>query len=53
MGNKLVTKMSITPNDTATLIAACSDGIYKSTNSGNTWVKKTTVNTSYRALKNS
>ncbi len=50
MGNKLVTKMSITPNDTATIIAACSDGIYKSTNSGNTWVKKTTVNTSYRDL---
>ncbi|MEY2925360.1 MAG: hypothetical protein RLZZ337_1910, partial [Bacteroidota bacterium] len=31
-------------------IAACSDGIYKSTNAGATWVKKTTVNVSYRDL---
>ncbi len=51
MGNKLVSYILITPNDTSTLIAACSDGIYKSTNAGNTWVKKTSVNTSYRDLK--
>ena len=32
MGNKLVSYILFTPNDTSTLIAACSDGIYKSTN---------------------
>jgi photosystem II stability/assembly factor-like uncharacterized protein len=50
MGNKLVSCILFTPNDTNTLIAACSDGIYKSTNAGSTWVKKTTVSSSYRDL---
>ena len=50
MGNKLVSNIIFTPNDTSTLIAACSDGIYKSTNAGSTWVKKTTVSSSYRDL---
>lgn len=50
LGNKLVSYIAYTPNDTNTLIAACSDGIYKSTNAGSSWVKKTTVNGSYRAL---
>ncbi len=50
LGNKLISYILITPNDTATLIAACSDGIYKSTSAGGSWSKKTTVNASYRDL---
>ncbi len=50
IGNKLVSYILITPGSTSTLIAACSDGIYKSTNAGATWVKKTTVSISYRDL---
>ncbi len=50
IGNKLVSYIRFAPNDTATLLAACRDGIYKSTNSGSTWVLKTTVNSSYRDL---
>ncbi len=50
LGNKLVSYILYTPNDTNTLIAACYDGIYKSINAGATWVKKTTVNSSYRDL---
>ncbi|MBP7511280.1 MAG: hypothetical protein KA981_05085, partial [Bacteroidia bacterium] len=48
MGNKLVSRMAFQPNDTSVIIAACSDGMYKSTNSAQTWVKKSTVTTSYR-----
>lgn len=51
IGNKLVSYILITPGSTSTLIAACADGIYKSTNAGATWVKKTTVSISYRDLK--
>ncbi len=50
LGNKLVSYIVITPNDTNTLIAACSDGLYKSTSAGGSWTKKSTVNTSYRDL---
>jgi photosystem II stability/assembly factor-like uncharacterized protein len=50
IGNQLVSYIRYTPNDTNTLIAACFNGIYKSTDAGKTWVKKTTVNTSYRDL---
>ncbi len=50
IGNKLVSYILYTPNDTNTLIAACSDGIYKSNNAGTSWVKTTTVTSSYRDL---
>lgn len=50
MGNKLVSKIMMHPADSNTLIAACSDGIYKSYNAGSTWTKKTTVTASYRDL---
>ncbi|MBX7205595.1 MAG: hypothetical protein K1X81_09245 [Bacteroidia bacterium] len=50
MGNKLVSKMLMHPADSNTLIAACSDGIYKTYNGGSTWTKKTTVTASYRDL---
>ncbi len=50
MGNKLVSKMLMHPTDSNVLIAACSDGIYKSYNAGSTWTKKTTVTASYRDL---
>lgn len=50
MGNKLVSYIRFIPNDTSTLLAACSDGIYKSTNSGSSWAKKTSVTASYRDL---
>ncbi|PCJ67944.1 MAG: hypothetical protein COA58_02050 [Bacteroidetes bacterium] len=50
IGNKLVSYILMTPGDTSTLIAACYDGIYKSTNAGSSWVKKTAVNASYRDL---
>jgi photosystem II stability/assembly factor-like uncharacterized protein len=51
LGNKLVSNILMTPGDTSTLIAACADGIYKSTNAGAIWFKMTTVNISYRDLK--
>lgn len=51
IGNKLVSYILMTPGDSTTLIAACSDGIYKSTDAGASWTKKTTVNVSYRDLK--
>ena len=51
LGNKLVSYILFTPNDTSKLIAACSDGIYKSTDAGGSWVKKTTVSSSYRDLQ--
>lgn len=50
LGNQLVSYIRYTPNDTNTLIAACFNGIYKSTDGGKNWAKKTTVNTSYRDL---
>lgn len=50
MGNKLVSVLWINPTDTSMLLAAASDGIYKSTNAGATWQKRTTVNGSYRDL---
>jgi photosystem II stability/assembly factor-like uncharacterized protein len=50
MGNKLVSRMAFQPNDTSVIIAACSDGMYKSINGAQTWVKKSTATTSYRDL---
>jgi photosystem II stability/assembly factor-like uncharacterized protein len=50
MGNKLVSRMAFQPNDTSVIIAACSDGMYKTINGAQTWVKKSTVTTSYRDL---
>lgn len=51
LGNRLVSEIIFFPNDTGSLLAACGDGIYKSTNSGATWTKKTTVNASYRDIE--
>jgi photosystem II stability/assembly factor-like uncharacterized protein len=51
LGNKLVSYILFSPTDTSTLFAACYDGIYKTTNAGNNWTKKTTINSSYRDLK--
>ncbi len=50
LGNILVSYIRMTPGDTNTLIAACYNGIYKSTNAGSSWVKKSSINTSYRDL---
>jgi photosystem II stability/assembly factor-like uncharacterized protein len=50
MGNKLVSMLLMHASDTSILVAACRDGIYKSLNRGGTWVKKTSVNTSYRSM---
>lgn len=50
LGNKLVSYILLTPNDTTTVIAACSDGIYKSTDAGSSWTRKSSVAASYRDL---
>lgn len=50
LGNKLVSSILFTPGDTLTLLAACSDGIYKSTDAGSSWTKKSKVTSSYRDL---
>jgi photosystem II stability/assembly factor-like uncharacterized protein len=50
MGNRLVSAILFTPGDTLILIAACSDGIYKSKDAGASWIKKSKTTSSYRDL---
>ncbi len=50
LGNRLVSKIWINPNDTSVLLAAAGDGVYKSENGAQSWVKRTTVSGSYRDL---
>lgn len=50
LGNEVVGRLLMNPQDRNTLIAATSDGIYKSTNAGQSWVRKSSNNNHYKDL---
>ncbi len=50
MGNRLVSKIVMKASNHQVLLAATRGGIYKSTNSGQTWIKKTSGNRNFKDI---
>ncbi len=50
MGNVLVVQMAMHSKDTNTIVATTNAGIYKTTNGGNLWVKKSSATDQYNDL---
>jgi photosystem II stability/assembly factor-like uncharacterized protein len=50
MGSTLVVQIVMHPNDTNILVATTKNGIYKSVNSGATWIKKSSITDNYNDL---